>query len=208
MVIELVFEPIKQQLKRDLLKWEGIKGKRSDAGKESARLRALKAQQNSTNPTSVESVQQSSTNPTVSVNDNVTVNVSDTVNVKEKVIEEIVYTKDVHTCLFNCLKFFPDHLHPKENQKGNWLDAIEKLNRIEKLPFDIIEGIVKKTRKDDFWAKNFLAIPKLRKKDKNGVMYILVFKESVRNGETENKFSEENTIARMERWGKAFEHLD
>ena len=28
------------------------------------------------------------------------------------------------------------------------------------------------------------------------------------NGETGDKFNKENTIARMERWGKAFEHLD
>lgn len=33
MVIDLSFEPIKQQLKRDLQKWEGTKGQKSDAGK-------------------------------------------------------------------------------------------------------------------------------------------------------------------------------
>jgi uncharacterized protein YdaU (DUF1376 family) len=62
---------IKSQLKRDLVKFEEVKGKRSDAGKESARLRALnKEQQNPTKATSVESVQQTSTNPTVNDNDN------------------------------------------------------------------------------------------------------------------------------------------
>jgi hypothetical protein len=62
---------IQSQLKRDLVKFEEVKGKRSDAGKESARLRALnKEQQNSTKATSVESVQQTSTNPTVNDNDN------------------------------------------------------------------------------------------------------------------------------------------
>lgn len=73
MVVELTFESVKQNLKRDLLKWENIKGKRSEAGKKSAESRALKRkQQNSTNPTSVKSVQQNSTNPTVTVNDTVT----------------------------------------------------------------------------------------------------------------------------------------
>lgn len=65
-ITELSFIPIKQSLKRDLKKWEGIKIKRSEAGKKSAELR----KQNSTNPTnstSVESVEQNSTNPTVSV---------------------------------------------------------------------------------------------------------------------------------------------
>jgi uncharacterized protein YdaU (DUF1376 family) len=62
---------IQSQLKRDLVKFEEVKGKRSDAGKESARLRALnKEQQNTTKATSVESVQQTSTKPTVNVNDN------------------------------------------------------------------------------------------------------------------------------------------
>ena len=71
---------IQSQLKRDLVKFEEIKSKRSDAGKKSARLRALKKeQQKATKPTSVESVQQSSTNPTV--NDNVNDNVNDIINI-------------------------------------------------------------------------------------------------------------------------------
>ena len=130
--------------------------------------------------------------PTVGCKNTPTIQVEVIEKEKEKVIEEIVYKKNVHTCLFNCLKFFPEHLHPKESQVGNWLDTIDKLNRIENLPFDIIEGIVKKTREDDFWSKNFLAIPKLRKKDKNGVMYILVFKESVKNGGKGNEYSEDS----------------
>jgi hypothetical protein len=36
---EILFEPIKQQLKRDLEKWEGIKDKRSEAGKMGANKR-------------------------------------------------------------------------------------------------------------------------------------------------------------------------
>ena len=77
LLLEIAFEPIKNQLKRDLIKFEEVKSKRSDAGKRSAELRALKKEeQKPTNPTSVESVQQSSTNPTVTdtVNDTVTVN--------------------------------------------------------------------------------------------------------------------------------------
>ena len=75
LLLEIAFEPIKNQLKRDLVKFEQVKSKRSDAGKRSAELRALKKEeQNPTNSTSVESVQQTSTNPTVTdtVNDTVT----------------------------------------------------------------------------------------------------------------------------------------
>lgn len=78
-----VWKPIEQQLKRDLKKFEQVKIKRSEAGKRSAELRALKKdKQTLTNSTSVESVQQTSTNPTV--NDNVNVNVNDNVNVINK----------------------------------------------------------------------------------------------------------------------------
>jgi hypothetical protein len=63
------WKPIEAQLKRDLIQYEDVKSKRSLAGKKSAELRALKlAEQNKTNSTSVESVQQSSTNPTDNVN--------------------------------------------------------------------------------------------------------------------------------------------
>jgi len=75
MLVKLAFEPIKQQLKRDLEKWQEIKVKRSEAGKRSAAKRN-KNQQKQQVLTSVESVEQTSTNPTVNDNVNVTVNVN------------------------------------------------------------------------------------------------------------------------------------
>lgn len=82
LIIQIAFEPIKQQLKRDLVKWEGIREKRSEAGKASAekRKQALIDEHTSQHKsTSVESVEQTSTNSTVSVN----VNVNDSViNIK------------------------------------------------------------------------------------------------------------------------------
>ena len=77
-LILTAWKPIELQLKRDLIKFEEVKVKRSEAGKRSAELRALKSEeQNLTNSTSVESVKQTSTNPTV--NDTVNVNVNDNV---------------------------------------------------------------------------------------------------------------------------------
>lgn len=73
-LILTAWKPIELQLKRDLIKFEQVKAKRSDAGKRSAELRALKnSEQISTNSTLVKSVEQSSTNSTVNVNDNVNV---------------------------------------------------------------------------------------------------------------------------------------
>lgn len=76
--IALVFEMIKLQLKRDLKKWEKTKEVRSLAGKASAEAKRLAKlnEQNITNSTNVDFVQQTSTKSTVSdsVSDSVSVN--------------------------------------------------------------------------------------------------------------------------------------
>lgn len=91
-LILTAWKPIELQLKRDLIKFEEVKLKRSNAGKRSAELKAKKnsdnIQQNSTNSTSVDFVQQTSTNSTV--NDNVNVNVNDiNIYISEKEFLEI-----------------------------------------------------------------------------------------------------------------------
>ena len=45
LLVEVAFEPIKQQLKRDLVKWDEIREKRSEAGKKSAEAKKNKRQQ-------------------------------------------------------------------------------------------------------------------------------------------------------------------
>ena len=88
-IIEMAFEPIKLQLKRDLQKYEVTRSKRSEAGKISAEIR----KQNSTNLTHVESVQQTSTNSTVTdtvietVNDKGILLKKETKSKKEKIIK-------------------------------------------------------------------------------------------------------------------------
>jgi hypothetical protein len=75
-LILTAWKPIELQLKRDLVKYEEVREKRSIAGKNSAKIRNVNtSEQNLTNPTSVESVQQNTTNPTDNVNDNVNDNV-------------------------------------------------------------------------------------------------------------------------------------
>lgn len=85
-LINVVFEPIKQQFKRDLKKWEATKEGRSKAGLASAEARRInKLQQTSTN---VNKLQQNLTNPTVNVN------VNDNVNVN--VIKEVLSVRKVN----------------------------------------------------------------------------------------------------------------
>lgn len=80
LIIQLTFEPIKQQLKRDLQSWESVRGVRSDNG----RLGGLKSgearrKQKEANEASASKSKQSEANEavnvTVTVNDNVTANV-------------------------------------------------------------------------------------------------------------------------------------
>jgi len=183
-VVDFTFEPIKQQLKRDLVKYKGKKKQWSDAGKASAEARRLKKEQNNESSTDSTDVGSRSTDSTVSDNVNVSDSVSDSVSVNDTVNvndtkKEKVYSKEVHACFKNCLGYFPEHLHPKK--ESDWLDVIEKLYRIDKIPYQAIEKITQGARKNDFWAKNFLSLTKLRKKNKDDIPYIVVFNEQLKS---------------------------
>jgi len=80
-LILTAWKPIELQLKRDLIKFEEVKQKRSQAGKKSAEVRRAKFAE--TNSTHVKSVKHRSTNSTVNVNDNVNVNVINIPTFKE-----------------------------------------------------------------------------------------------------------------------------
>lgn len=83
LLIEVAFEPIKRQMKRDLQKWDKAIQQRSEAGKASAESRRkakeLLEKENSTKSTAVESRSTKST-----VNDNVTDNVINNEIVEQK----------------------------------------------------------------------------------------------------------------------------
>ena len=72
-IVKISFEPVKQQLKRDLIKWESQLNQRREAGRRSAEMRSTKSNERST---VVDEKQQAST-VSVTVNDNVNVTVID-----------------------------------------------------------------------------------------------------------------------------------
>jgi hypothetical protein len=76
--LKLAFEPIKLQLKRDLQKYEIVKGRRSEAGKKGGLKSGETRKQIEANEANASSVKQNEANE--AGNDNVTVNVNDTVN--------------------------------------------------------------------------------------------------------------------------------
>jgi hypothetical protein len=96
----------------------------------------------------------------------------------KSLLSEKKFSEEVIECYDKCLKHFPEHLHPKsEKQIFNWQDTVEKLIRIDNIPTEKIIELVKCAREDDFWCKIFLSLPKLRTKDKNKIMYVVVFNE-------------------------------
>ena len=150
--------------------------KNSIAGKASAEKRKQNKiqQQSNKDLTNVENVLNE--NPTIKIREE---------EIRGDKKREKVYSDEVNECFLNCLNHFPLHLHPKN--KNSWLDTIEKLNRIDNIPFEVITDITKKVRADDFWSKNFMSLNKLRQKDKkNDLMYIVIFNEKFNNNGKSN----------------------
>lgn len=110
------------------------------------------------------------------------ISILDQIEEKEKSSDkkEKYYSNEVYQCYEDCKVFFSTHLlpgNPKEYQ--SWFDVIDKLNRLDGIPFERIVEIVQWARKDKFWSKNFLSLRKLRTKDKNGVKYVVIFNEKL-----------------------------
>jgi uncharacterized phage protein (TIGR02220 family) len=147
-IVKIAFEPIKQQLKRDLKKYEKKKKQWSEAGKKSAEVRKNKRQQTLTNVKNV------ATDLTVNVNDNVNVNVSNIIDwsklldkfnsitgkksrvVPEKAKKAILsrlkegYTKqDILNAIQNC---YNDSHHKETNHKYLTLEFISRPDKLEK----------------------------------------------------------------------------
>lgn len=147
-IVKIAFEPIKQQLKRDLKKYEKKKKQWSEAGKKSAEVRKNKRQQTLTDVKNVP------TDLTVNVNDNVNVNVSNIIDwsklldkfnsitgkksrvVPEKAKKAILarlkegYTKqDILNAIQNC---YNDSHHKETNHKYLTLEFISRPDKLEK----------------------------------------------------------------------------
>lgn len=141
------WKPIELQLKRDLVKFEEVKSKRSDAGKRSAELRALKSiEQKPTKSTSVKSVQQNSTNSTVTVNVNDNVNVINkyrafahlSMSIDEFKKLEVDYTKQQIDNALDSIENFKQNTKYKSLYLTckNWLSKEPKKDEVSKQQID------------------------------------------------------------------------
>lgn len=128
-ITKIAFEPIKQHLKRDLVKYEGIKETRSGAGKASAEKRKREAeelnkiQQNEQVLNLLNTDQQSSTNSTLNGNGNVNDNVKEREREKNLSIKNSMLAAQQNlesaamqhsTSTENIVKFFNDFWHTND----------------------------------------------------------------------------------------------
>ena len=117
LLLNIAFEPIKMQLKRDLIKWETQIEQRRNAGLRSAEIRKRNAT----------SVNERSISCTDNVNDNVSVNV----NVNDNVIKKVVVNKFTAPALLEIQTYFIENGFSKELAKrafdyydvANWKDS-------------------------------------------------------------------------------------
>ncbi|MCK4820047.1 hypothetical protein KA005_30055 [bacterium] len=80
------------------------------------------------------------------------------------------------------LSLFLENFRPKnKTQQDNWIDTLDKLHRIDGLDLKTIYEIIKWGREDEFWAKQFQTVIKLRRLNKEGIPFHLVFREKMKD---------------------------
>ncbi len=170
-IISIAFEPIKQQLKRDLKKYEEKKIQWSEAGKASAEARKqLKERQRSSTV-----VGNRSTDLTVNDNVSVKVNVKD---INNKLLSEIKisdvpedYKKYFKTVIM-FWELFIDNLKELninsidllKAKYHNWITPIRLMIEKKECDYKELAEIYKFLQTDKFWRQNIRSTEKLRQK--------------------------------------------
>ncbi len=88
-------------------------------------------------------------------------NYSDTIL---QIVRNFYNEKSKQTPLVKSYEFLAD------KQKNDSCDTIDKLNRIDKIPFDTIRAVVMRSIKDEFWQNQILSLRGLRTRSKNKEM--------------------------------------
>lgn len=110
------------------------------------------------------------------------------------------FSEDVLSTYYSVVGYFDESTQPSNNKQiDNWLETIDKLNRIDGLNFQDIHHLVERVRKDDFWSKNFLSITKLRKKNKEDIPYWKVFYNKFKDSNNTKSSIDYEQIAEIRR---------
>jgi len=88
------------------------------------------------------------------------------------------------------IDYFPKSTQPKnQRQKNAWITDIEYFQEKSNYSLQDIQRIVEHFRKDSFWSGNFLSFLKLKKCNKDGIMYIDVFAEKLKQVKPDHKLN-------------------
>lgn len=158
--ILIAFEPIKQELIKDLHKRKEISKVRSEAGKRSGAVRSKKKPTQKKKPEVEE--------PTPEEFETVQVIVGElVVNVKKSAFKQEVFDT------FNKCKvhFESKYLPDSPTKVLKWVKEIDKLNRIDGNSFEDIVNVVRWGRNHSFWGNQFFTIMKLRKANDEGIKF-------------------------------------
>jgi len=92
-------------------------------------------------------------------------------------------TKENYIKLYKrILQYFNNKYIPTSSkQEEDWIDCIRLLIERDKFTEPEIENIIAWASDNDFWSKNFLSLLKLRNRNKNGIKYIDVFNEQMKD---------------------------
>lgn len=176
-LIDIAFEPIKQSLKRDLIKYEDKRKQWSEAGKKSAEARALaKINEGQQTSTDVESRSTVST-----VNDNVNVNVIQKRILSEIKISEVpidlqLYFKIAKDFQNLFIKNLNQRNAPIKNQQNatfkNYVDPIRLAITNNECTINDFRDVWQylDSPQGDFWKTNILSTSTLRKQIQKLVM--------------------------------------
>jgi len=156
-LLNMAFIPIKQQLKRDLKKWESMCYKNKQNGLKGGRPNKPKKPtgflENPNKPKKADKDKDEDKDKDKDIN----------TSVKNKFLPE----RDLLNSVINYFDLdIISNLTKADSEK--WLDAIHKLHKIDNYSFEKIKEVIIFGRTDDFWSKNFLSVAGLRKK-KNGI---------------------------------------
>lgn len=174
-VVDLVFEPIKQQLKRDLDKWKDETTKRSEAGKKWMESRRNKDKDVITKITNDNTVINAITN----ISDNVNVNVNDIeINYNTEILDLVEKFTSIKENAYNETQATIKKIGRKK-YVDNQYNTIEKLIRAGHT-LEQIEDVAIFCTKDEFRKWNVKSLCKLDQANKEWVKYINVLLDKIK----------------------------
>ena len=70
---------------------------------------------------------------------------------------------------------------------SKWLDAMDKIERLNGYTVDQIKAVIEWSQQDEFWKSNILSVPKLREKIDTLIMQMQRARKPVTNHRYQNK---------------------